>query len=390
MRLVRLRALAAASVGFALLTLVSPTAQASTEVTAQFNPGTNTYLPVHSTVSRAQIFTATVGGVPSSVDLYINRSGTTTVGVDVQIQGVAAGVPDGVTLAMGNIPSGAIPVGVGNFMSSVQLSGATALVAGNQYAIVVASATVRANDSTNIYQLQGGLKSGYTGGETATRSSGVWAVEIRWGYWFRVFVSVPTPEPDVPVVGGPQTVDFTYWTPSGEQCDPVSPQRVDVGARVNLPDADVRCPVTPGAVIHGWTIPVPTGFTGAGSEYMPFAPGQAVVVVESQRFTAVVIEPTILITYDANVGNGVRCIAGDALDTADDSRLTTVEVPRVNVAETRFTTQSVCIPPGHALAGWNSSGDGSGVTFELGSDLPLAWQQAPVNERVLYAVWTAA
>ena len=80
--------------------------------------------------------------------------------------------------------------------------------------------------------------------------------------------------------------EFTFWLPDGRECGAISPVRVRVGSVYTLPEADADCCPSRSDEIHGWTIPVAPDFTGAGSTSLPFAPGRAVYVVDSQQFTA--------------------------------------------------------------------------------------------------------
>lgn len=182
--------------------------------------------------------------------------------------------------------------------------------------------------------------------------------------------------------------EFTYFLPDGRECTSISPQRVQVGTMVELPGVTALCQTMTGSTIVGWTIPVPTGFTGYGSPSEPFPPGLRVRVVESQRFTAVVREPILTFVYDANVATADSCISNSVIHAGSDDRHARVWVPRSDIAQARFPVIAACTPPGHRLSGWTDRV--SGVTFEAGAALPSDWADEKANRRTLYATWQAA
>jgi hypothetical protein len=143
-----------------------------------------------------------------------------------------------------------------------------------------------------------------------------------------------------------------------------------------------------GSLVAGWVIPVEHGFTGYGSESEPFPPGLPVRVVGSQRFTLVPFDPVVTIEYDANIAADDSCTPANLAHTSDDGRVGYSWVPRDNFAMARTPTQAPCVPIGHELAAWNTSGDGTGETVELGAPLPTNWQTARSNTHRLYAVWS--
>ena len=182
---------------------------------------------------------------------------------------------------------------------------------------------------------------------------------------------------------------FTFLLPDGRECSAISPMLVEVGTTVELPGVDANCRTMPGSTLLGWTIPVPAGFTGAGSSSFPFSPGQRVHVIEAQRFTVVSLDPVIQIDYDANIAANDSCTPTDSAHGTADGRVAYVWVPRVDITRARFPTTAACTPPGHALAGWNTRGDGTGTTYQPGAALPAEWQSAGTNTRTLFAMWRA-
>jgi len=219
-------------------------------------------------------------------------------------------------------------------------------------------------------------------------ASSIWGIcsDVNSGYPYLSALSALTPS----VSSQAREVDFTFFLPDGRECTSISPMRVPVGSSVQLPGVDADCRTMPGASVGGWTIPVAPSFTGAGSASEPFNPGHWVEVSDSQRFTVVPLEPVLSFTYDANVGEGVECAATDVSHVSADGREMSVWVPRVDVPMARFPDRASCVPAGHVLIGWNTRGDGSGETYELGVELPAGWEQDPTNRRVLFAVWEAA
>lgn len=224
-------------------------------------------------------------------------------------------------------------------------------------------------------------------------SSKTWGIcpDINGGYPFlTAFYPTGTCE-ELGAVNATSTMaEFTFLLPDGRECSSIGPMRVPVGSSVQLPGVDADCRTMPGSLVGGWTIPVAPGFTGAGSASQPFNPGHWVEVSDSQRFTVVPLEPVLTFTYDANVGEGVECVPTGAQHTSADGREMSAWVPRADVSLARFPVQASCLPDGHQLSGWNTRGDGSGDTYELGTELPEGWSEDPTNRRTMFAVWEAA
>ena len=184
-------------------------------------------------------------------------------------------------------------------------------------------------------------------------------------------------------------VDFHFFTTDGRECSAISPQRVQVGTMVELPGVDALCRTMPGSTVAGWTIPVPPGFTGAGSSSLPLSPGHRVRVIDTQRFTVVPFDPVVQFDYDANVAAADTCDEVDVAHGSADGRIAYVWVPRADFAKARTPTQAPCVPAGYELTRWNTEGDGSGTNLELGSPLPDSWHEGLTNHHTLYAVWRA-
>lgn len=189
---------------------------------------------------------------------------------------------------------------------------------------------------------------------------------------------------------GPRYVDFQFLLPDGRECTAISPVRVRVGYMYQLPGFDASCQTVSGATVAGWTIPVSHGFTGYGSSSEPFPPGLSVRVVDSQRFTLVPKEPVLQIDYDANIAERDACVQTKTLHTSNAGRVQHVWVPREDISLGRLPTSSPCMPDGHELMSWNTSGDGSGDAYAPGAQLPDDWAEDPTNIRRLYAMWTTS
>ena len=190
------------------------------------------------------------------------------------------------------------------------------------------------------------------------------------------------------VIPGPVT-EFTFVLPDGRECSSISPQRVQVGTMQVLPGEDALCQTSEGSLVAGWVIPVQPGFTGFGSAHQPFPPGLPVRVIGSQRFTLVPYEQVLQVDYDANIAADDSCTSADVVHGSEDGRVAHSWVPRSDFAMARTPAQAACQPEGHALVGWNTAGDGSGVSIEPGAMLPEDWQTGPTNHHTLFAVWAA-
>lgn len=190
--------------------------------------------------------------------------------------------------------------------------------------------------------------------------------------------------------GGPRYVDFHFLLPDGRECTAISPVRVRVGFMYQLPGVDASCQTVPGSSVAGWTIPVSHGFTGYGSSNEPFPPGLSVRVVDSQRFTLVPMEPTMRADFDANIAEADTCVQTRTLHTSNRGRIEHVWVPRDDIDMARLPRSSSCVPEGHVLVGWNTTGDGTGEAFVPGAPMPADWAAYHANTRHLYAVWAPA
>ena len=189
------------------------------------------------------------------------------------------------------------------------------------------------------------------------------------------------------VIPGPVT-EFTFFLPDGRECSSISPQRVQVGTMQVLPGEDALCQTSEGSLVAGWAIPVQPGFTGYGSVHQPFPPGLPVRVIESQRFTVVPYEQVLQVDYDSNIASQDSCTPANVVHGSEDGRVGYSWVPRSDFAMARTPAQAPCAPDGHSLVGWNTTGDGSGVSVEPGAMLPQEWQTGPTNHHTLFAVWT--
>jgi len=95
------------------------------------------------------------------------------------------------------------------------------------------------------------------------------------------------------------------------------------------------------------------------------------------------------IDYDANVASAHECVDAELAHTSDDSRTGHSWVPREIFSMARTPLIAACQPSGHTLVGWNTRGDGTGESLELGASLPQAWESGTDNENTLYAQWAA-
>lgn len=190
-----------------------------------------------------------------------------------------------------------------------------------------------------------------------------------------------------PGSAAPAFAEFVFRLPDGRECSSISPIRVEIGTVYSLPDIEALCRTTPDSRVQGWTIPVAPGFTGAGSPSLPFNPGHDVDVSNSQQFTVVPWEPVLAFRYNANVAAEDSCEANTVTNPDSDGRSNWVWVPRVDVERAPFPSTAACTPPGYVLAAWNTTGDGSGDSYEPGGRLPDSWAVDPTNTRELFAVW---
>lgn len=236
--------------------------------------------------------------------------------------------------------------------------------------------------------------------QTATSFTG-WSISegysaaATWGLCSRVNSGYPfltaffsaDPCTDAPSVGAPSYAQFVFTLPDGRECSAIGPVTVEIGREYALPSKDAQCRTSPESRIDGWTIPVSPGFTGAGSNSLPFQPGHVVDVSGSQQFSAVLWEPILRIHFDANVAQADECRANASGETSNVPRTDDQWVPRSIAQMARFPMAAPCTPPGHQLAVWNTRGDGTGEVFAAGSPLPESWHMNGPNVRNLYAIW---
>jgi len=223
-----------------------------------------------------------------------------------------------------------------------------------------------------------------------------WAIcpGFNSGYPFlSVFYSTDPCSGGAPATGSsytPPRYEFSFWLPDGSECTNIGPVTVIDGTDFTLPGADADCHTMPGSSVGGWTIPVEPGFTGAGSESLPFNPGHVVHVSDSQRFTVVPVKPVLTITLDANVNRRDSCTPTGVDYRSDDDMYRYVWVPRSLFDLARLPDQASCQPDGYRLAGWNTAPNASGEMLSLNGALPQDWATNPTNDHRLYAVWTNA
>ena len=185
------------------------------------------------------------------------------------------------------------------------------------------------------------------------------------------------------VTPGSTSSTFRFQLETGEECTAISPMQVVNGASFTLPSATADCR-TPGSELVGWRIP---GQTWA------FDPGFTVRVSDSQTFTAVLREPIVVITIDANVAAGDGCVGGPRTIDLYLARPTSL-TPRGSSAQPALSEfpsplAAPCTPPGHRLTAWNTSGDGRGLVIPLGTSMGRAVGEDS-NAMRLFAVWSPA
>lgn len=221
---------------------------------------------------------------------------------------------------------------------------------------------------------------------------------VNSGYPFLTAFYTSDPCSNAPVAGDTTrpTATFHFRLPDGRECSPLSPQLVYTETTYILPGAGAACR-TPGAELLGWAVP---------HQDWDFAPGATVYVVESQVFTAVLRQPTIAITWDANVGMGDLCLAtaGEPdtnaslpqrhavtyLDRADMSAYPVGIRPAL--AEYLAPIQATCTPPGLTLTGWTiSTPEGTNMVLpgdNIDEAITLASPDGGVNNFTFHAKWS--
>lgn len=183
---------------------------------------------------------------------------------------------------------------------------------------------------------------------------------------------------------------FTFRLADGQECSLISPQTVVNGSAVALPGADAQC-TTPGAELLGWRIPGRTE---------PLPPGQVVLVVDSQQFTAILREPLVVVHLGANVADSDSCVAAGADVPAGSGRLSALYLqrpemsvpgrePQPSLATFPAPATAPCTPPGHRLIGWNTNGAGTGLTIKVGEPMLPAFGDHD-NAITLHAMWAPA
>lgn len=126
-----------------------------------------------------------------------------------------------------------------------------------------------------------------------------------------------------------------------------------------------------------------------GTTWSSLGTGQLVRVVDAQRFTVVPFSPALTITYYANVAATDSCVPTGIDRATSNGRIRSATVARTDLAQASFASQPGCTPPGHTLAGWNTTGTGSGLQYGISQKLPTSWETDTANTHTLYAVWRA-
>ncbi len=171
------------------------------------------------------------------------------------------------------------------------------------------------------------------------------------------------------------SAEFTFWLPDGRECTSISPVSVPIDSQYTLPEPGADCRTTSGAQIVGWKV---------GWDDLVHPPGHPVLVIDSQRFTAVLKEEVLAVEFDANVGSPDECFAGKT-NVPVQHRTITQEVDRDDLANYRIMLDPVCTPAGHYFTGWNTRP--AGTELKIGSPAPDAWSTTTANTVRLFAQW---
>jgi len=127
-----------------------------------------------------QLFTPSVAHTITSVKLYMKRVGNPSGNLNVEIQGVSGGHPDGITLASGTLACSSISTNPTLAWYEITLGAGYALSNGVQYAIVI---YLDAGDVSNyIYVGEDGSSATYAGGnlEYSSDSGSSWTSNTGW------------------------------------------------------------------------------------------------------------------------------------------------------------------------------------------------------------------
>jgi Ca2+-binding RTX toxin-like protein len=131
---------------------------------------------IDSAQSLAQTFTAGLSGGLDQVDLFLQKSGTPTADLSVELRDAPGGVPGSTVLASQSVPQASVPgPGAAAFLS-INFPAPASVVAGTQYAIVAYSTT---SGGGNLYAWSGSSTANpYAGGgvffTTNSPPSGSW------------------------------------------------------------------------------------------------------------------------------------------------------------------------------------------------------------------------
>lgn len=228
----------------------------------------------------------------------------------------------------------------------------------------------------------------YVGWSLATSGLGsTWGIcsSVNDGYPFLTafYSSDPCVNPPSPSAGDSSrpTATFHFRLPDGTECSLISPQLVYTERTFILPGSSAPCR-TPGSELLGWAVPHHDWY---------FAPGATVYVVDSQVFTAVLRQPTIRVTWSANVALEDPCLkqSDDSASNAGAAQRTQTEyLHRPDLpADTRAGVfpsvddafapqQAPCTPPGYVLEGWSALNSDAPAEVAPGDPLAPAIQEA--------------
>lgn len=211
------------------------------------------------------------------------------------------------------------------------------------------------------------------------------AVNDGYPFLTAFYSTDPCVNPPAPSAGdySRPTATFHFRLDNGQECAPISPQLVYTNTRYILPGANAPCR-TPGSELIGWSVPHQDWY---------FAPGATVFVVESQVFTAVLRQPTISVTWDANVSQSDTCLVdsnGSESNATSFQRtsVTYVDRPgmsdypsgdRPSLADFSAPNAAPCSPPGLALTNWELASSSGDIVVTPGESIDDAIAQASPN-----------
>lgn len=288
---------------------------------------------------------------------------------------------------IGGVTGGTLIIGISNNFWRVDAPGTQATYGNGGSSPSDTGATPKTTaemQSLSTFQSAGwDIAAGWTNPNGGTPVTWGICAPINDGFPFlnTFYSSDPCSNPPSPSAGdySRPTATFHFRLPDGTECSTISPQLVYAYTTYILPGANAPCR-TPGSELLGWSV---------SHHEWDFAPGATVDVIESQVFTAVLREPTVRITWSANVPQDDECLRRLDLSSSDASdREWTTYLHRSDLpADTRSGVfpalgdavapeQAPCAPPGFELAGWSIATEAGVVNVTPGSPIAAAINEA--------------